>query len=113
MNVKQADDGFTLIELLLVIVVLGILSTVVVYSVFGITTEAHDSACDADAKVLVTAIESYFAQTGSQVIIAADASLDGVENTLVADGFLRAPSALYDIDSPGALVQVVDSPCVI
>ena len=34
---KKQDEGFTLIELLIVIVILGILATVVVFSVRGLT----------------------------------------------------------------------------
>ena len=113
MMTKQHDEGFTLIELLLVIVVLGILSAVVVYSVLGITGEGQASACEADANVLSTSVEAFFAQTGSRDIVAADASPDGFEKTLVAEGFLRSPSTLIDINSLGALEQMTDSPCTV
>ena len=47
---KKKDEGFTLIELLIVIVSLGILATVVVFAVGGITNRGKKSACDADSK---------------------------------------------------------------
>ncbi len=44
MDNKQ-DKGFTLVELLIVIVILGILATVTVFAVRGITDQGQDSAC--------------------------------------------------------------------
>ena len=62
---KKNDEGFTLIELLIVIVILGILATVVVFAVGGITDRGQESACDADAKTLEVAVEAYYAQYGT------------------------------------------------
>ena len=62
---KKQDEGFTLIELLIVIVILGILATVVVFAVGGITDRGQESACDADFKTLEVAYEAYVAQYGS------------------------------------------------
>ena len=59
---KKQDEGFTLIELLIVIVILGILATVVVFAVGGITDRGQESACDADFKTLEVAYEAYRAQ---------------------------------------------------
>ena len=58
------DKGFTLVELLIVIVILGILATVTVFAVRGITDNAQDNACDTDAKSLNTALEAYYADNG-------------------------------------------------
>lgn len=63
-NEVEKDDGFTLVELLIVIVILGILATVTVFAVRGITNNGKESACAADKKVLETAAESYMAQLG-------------------------------------------------
>jgi prepilin-type N-terminal cleavage/methylation domain-containing protein len=60
----KKDRGFTLIELLIVIVILGILATVTVFAVRGITNRGQDSACAADFKTLEVAIEAYSAQYG-------------------------------------------------
>jgi len=113
MMTKQHDEGFTLIEVLLVIVVLGILATVVVVSVGGLSTGANDSGCKSDAHILATAAEAYFAQRETQVIPAADAGSDGVEKTLVAEGLIRSPSTLHDLDTNGALKQAAGSPCTV
>ncbi len=61
---NKQDKGFTLVELLIVIVILGILATVTVFAVRGITDQGQTSACDADKKTLETAVEAFYAQNG-------------------------------------------------
>ncbi|MEV7590073.1 prepilin-type N-terminal cleavage/methylation domain-containing protein [Streptomyces sp. NPDC089922] len=58
------QDGFTLIELLVVIVILGVLSAIVVFSVRGIGDKGRKNAIAADAATLRTAQESYCAKHG-------------------------------------------------
>ena len=60
----KQDKGFTLVELLIVIVILGILATVTVFAVTGITNKGKTSACKSDPKTLQTAEEAYSANTG-------------------------------------------------
>ena len=57
----EKDQGFTLVELLIVIVILGILATIVVFAVRGITDEGQKSSCKATAKTYEVAIEAYAA----------------------------------------------------
>ena len=64
----KKDKGFTLVELLIVIVILGILSTVTVFAVRGITNKGQTSACAADKATLATASEAYFSQYGTATI---------------------------------------------
>lgn len=73
---QKKDEGFTLIELLIVIVILGILATVVVFAVQGIRDQGDESACETEARALATAIESYYAQTGSFPAANSDPSTD-------------------------------------
>jgi len=61
---KRKEEGFTLIELLIVIVILGILAAIVVFAVGSTGKNAAASACNADAKSLEVALESYNAQNG-------------------------------------------------
>ena len=61
MNNKQ-DKGFTLVELLIVIVILGILATVTVFAVRGITDRGQQNACAVEKRTLDTAVEAFYAQ---------------------------------------------------
>lgn len=92
-------DGFTLIELLIVIVILGVLATVVVFAVGGITNRGESSADSADTATIEQAQEAYRALNGAY----AD------EPTLVSAGLLREESDLHDITvlSGGADYELV------
>jgi general secretion pathway protein G len=57
---NKQDKGFTLVELLIVIVILGILATVTVFAVRGITARSQDNACDVEQRALATAVEAYY-----------------------------------------------------
>ncbi len=59
---RKNESGFTLIELLIVIVILGILAGIVVFSVKGITDRGDKSACNANLNSAQTAVEAYYAQ---------------------------------------------------
>lgn len=85
---KKTDKGFTLIELLIVIVILGVLSTVVVLSVGGITDKGKKSSCKSDYNALATAVESYNAQNGTYPT---------TQTELVTGQFLRTQSQKYTI----------------
>jgi general secretion pathway protein G len=105
------DRGFTLIEMLIVIVVLGILATVVIVSVQGITNRGEDATCDADVHTLSNAAEAYFAKHGGDSIPLDGVGSDAVERTLANAGLLREPSDLYDMDSDGAVLVSASSRC--
>ena len=68
-EVSEGDAGFTLIELLIVIVVLGILAAVVVFSIGGVPASASVAACQADGSTIATALQVDSAQ-GSPVTTA-------------------------------------------
>ena len=64
-KMRKDDGGFTLIELLMVIVIIGILAGIVVFSVRGINDTGEAAACKADLKTVETAVEAYYASNDS------------------------------------------------
>jgi prepilin-type N-terminal cleavage/methylation domain-containing protein len=97
------DDGFTLVELLIVIVILGILATVTVMAVRGITDRGDESACATDRRTLHTATEAYFAQTGGTSVPPTGSGADAHEVTLVSAGLLKSVSINYNLAADGSL----------
>jgi prepilin-type N-terminal cleavage/methylation domain-containing protein len=104
---EKQDKGFTLVELLIVIVILGILATVTVFAVRGITDSGQESACKATAKTYEVAIEAFYAKNGSLV--------DPDGPALETDGLIRS----YDgtnvsvvVGSPSTVVATVGGDCV-
>jgi len=80
---RQNESGFTLIELLIVIVILGVLSGVVVFSVSGITSRGKAEACQATIKTVQVAGEAYYAKNGTYAANTA---------ALTAAGLLQPPA---------------------
>jgi len=62
---ESSERGFTLIELLIVIVVLGILAAIVIFSLTGVTGQSNAAACNADGKSIEIAADAYSAFNGS------------------------------------------------
>jgi prepilin-type N-terminal cleavage/methylation domain-containing protein len=81
------DRGFTLVELLIVIVILGVLSTVTVFAVNGIASRGETAATSADEQVITRAQEAYYVDNNAYA----------TEAELVAAGLLTEPSSTHDI----------------
>jgi general secretion pathway protein G len=62
---RENEKGFTLIELLIVIVILGVLAGIVVFSVQFIQDRGAHAACVTDRKTVQSAVEAYFAQNNA------------------------------------------------
>ncbi len=97
---SKKNKGFTLVELLIVIVILGILATVTVFAVRGITDKGKTSACTADQNTLQTALESYYAQNGNAIV--------PTEAQLVTAGLIRQQSTYLAI-TPSNIVAGVET----
>jgi general secretion pathway protein G len=83
----KSDKGFTLVELLIVIVILGILATVTVFAVRGITDQGKKSTCDSDKKTLEVAVEAYYAKY----------NVDPANEAALIPGFVKSDSPNYNI----------------
>lgn len=59
---EENEGGFTLIELLLVIIILGILAAVVVFSVRGVSDRGQSSACKTSKATTIAALEAFYAK---------------------------------------------------
>src|SRR5262245_31285211 len=92
---EKKDKGFTLVELLIVIVILGILATVTVFAVRGITDQGKQSTCAADKKTYEVASEAFWAK--NQAWPTNDAAL-------VTAGLLRSDSPNYNVDGAGGVI---------
>ena len=90
---EKKDRGFTLVELLIVIVILGILATVTVFAVRGMTDKAKTNTCAADRKAMEVAVEAHYADRGAYAVSGA---------ALVPD-FLRSASPNFTTDSDGSV----------
>jgi prepilin-type N-terminal cleavage/methylation domain-containing protein len=87
MQPSKRDTGFTLIELLIVVVILGVLATVTVFAVRGITHKSATAACAADVRTIDNAQEAFYAEHETYT----------TEDGLLAAGYLKTLSDLHDI----------------
>ena len=108
---EEINGGFTLIELLIVIVVLGILAAVVVFSLGSVTSKSAVSACQADGATITTAMAAYNANHGSLPTSTTDLLTTGT----ASDGpYLQSWPANYShyafaLDSSGVLWVVAQT----
>jgi prepilin-type N-terminal cleavage/methylation domain-containing protein len=75
---RKDEKGFTLIELLIVIVILGVLAGIVVFSVKGITDRGEASACKSEVATVQTAEEAHgFLHSDTGKYVTAASATDG------------------------------------
>jgi prepilin-type N-terminal cleavage/methylation domain-containing protein len=101
---EQRDRGFTLVEMLIVIVVLGVLATITVFAIRGITGQSNETACATELNNLVTAEEVHFTISGGY----------GDEASLLSSGVIKATSSRYDVaaDADGyTITATAGAPC--
>jgi prepilin-type N-terminal cleavage/methylation domain-containing protein len=89
---RRLDGGFTIVEILVVVIVLGILASVTVFAIRGISDRGKQVSCATDRTTLESALDTYSA-TPQGVL----ASGRLTEADLVNAGFLVEPSGFYDV----------------
>lgn len=105
---RTADAGFTLIELLIVIVILGILAAIVVFSVSGLKDKGDKAACNSEVATVDTAEEAYYAGNGTTI---PGGSYTATMSTLVSAGLLHStPKYVASYDTTNNKVVLVASP---
>ena len=87
---RGSDEGFTLIELLIAIVVVGVLSTVVILGIGGLTNNGKMGACKASRDATEAAIAVYYANTSAYPT----AALGATALTLAAPPILSVASGV-------------------
>jgi general secretion pathway protein G len=104
-QVRKDEGGFTLIELLIVIVILGVLAGIVVFSVRGITDRGEASACKSEVKTIAVAEEAYYASPVGN-------GHYGTLTQLQTGGFLRAgtPKYVASADATDGSLTLVSGP---
>ena len=97
--------GFTLVEILIAVVIIGILATVTVFAVRGITDRGEEASCATDARTVRQAADIYMGQNRLDAIppTGLPADDDRFEQTLVDAGLLKSVSELHNLAADGTL----------
>lgn len=95
---REDEGGFTLIELLIVILILGVLAGIVVFSVRGITDRGNSAACRTSVNTVDTAFEALVAKSTGALPTAAGTTVA----SLVPDYLHKAPTKIGSTDITAA-----------
>ncbi len=106
---RESDSGFTLIELLIVIVILGVLAGIVVFSVSGITNRGSASACKADLATVRRASESYNAANKSPLTGGGYATTSAALATAYLAGRTIPTTVIYTPNATAGAIPTIAS----
>ena len=92
-NRRNLEGGFTLIELLIVIIVLGILVAIVLFSLGTFKSDSAVAACKADVKQVKTAETAYFAKNNSYTTVSGLVSAGYIQSAPSSSNYTISASA--------------------
>ena len=101
--VPNSEVGLTLIELLIVIVVLGILASVVLFALGGVSSSAEIASCEANATKVATAVQEYRVETGGVPQVTAQLLTSGPTPFLQS---FPEPTSSYVISIVNGVVEI-------
>ncbi len=107
---SPADRGFTMVELLVVIVILGILAALMVFTVRGVTDRASRGRAPPTSTTIEKAADAYMAQNPGRCLPASAPAPTAIEQFLVDAGMIRQVSTYCDLAADGT-VTTTGEPC--
>jgi prepilin-type N-terminal cleavage/methylation domain-containing protein len=107
---RRIDRGFSLTELLVVVMILGVLAAITVFTVRGTSQSGEERACAADGQTVEKAADYYLAQFQVAAIPATGTGPDQFEQTLVDADLLQTTSTYFNLSADGTVTPTGD-PC--
>ena len=107
----HAHKAFTLVEILIVVVILGVLATIVVFAVRGVTDRGENASCQTDRRIIEDASDFFMVENSVDAVPpTGTADANRFERTLVSAGFLQTVSKYHDLAADGS-VTTTGVPC--
>lgn len=103
---NNSDSGFTIVEILVIILVIGILSTILILTYSGVQVRQRNSTRITDIKLVQSNLETYYAQSGFYPTLA------DLNNSTWTNNNLKGlePSTLQDPSAKTGNPRFADSP---